>query len=212
MVDVRNLVTAYLSVPTQLLLQCLPPLSNFSSVVVSVVLWLVWGWHQEREGGGHFSAQLPVFPGSNPGLGGDGTPDHAGGRGPGGDVLFKPDVIRGVSLFLALRGVSSAPTRGWAARKRDPASVGAHIDIGARHTRYFSTLLTLNVSFDTALIVFTRCHTLYSTIIHIDHLIGLLLSELDRQTDRQTYIGQFCISIHDWCPSYSVCALAFLSP
>lgn len=75
----------------------------------SSVLWLLGGRDQARDGGGHLAAQLPVFPGSDPGLCGDGASDLSGGWGPGSDVLFKPDVIRGLPVLLSLRGVPAAP-------------------------------------------------------------------------------------------------------
>lgn len=79
------------------------------SLSVFVVLWLVRGRDQERDGGGHLSAQLPVFPGSDHSVRVDGTSDLTGRRGPGSDVLFQRDVIRGLSVLLPLRGVPSAP-------------------------------------------------------------------------------------------------------
>lgn len=75
----------------------------------SSVLWLLGGRDQARDGGGHLAAQLPVFPGSDSGLCGDGASDLSGGWGPGSDVLFKPDVIRGLPVLLSLRGVPAAP-------------------------------------------------------------------------------------------------------
>ncbi|XP_042263087.1 proton-associated sugar transporter A isoform X4 [Thunnus thynnus] len=80
----------------------------FSAAFYSV-LWLIRGRDQTRHGGGHLSAQLPVLPGSDPGFCGDGTSDLTGGWGPGSDVLCKPDVIRGLSVLLSLRGVPAAP-------------------------------------------------------------------------------------------------------
>jgi len=77
--------------------------------ICSSVLWLVRGRDQTRDGGGHLSAELPVFPGTDPGLCGDGTSDLTGGWGPGSDVLCKPDVIRGLPVLLSLRGLPPAP-------------------------------------------------------------------------------------------------------
>lgn len=102
------------------------PLSQTQPLCLSV-LRLIRRRDQTRDGGGHFSAQLPVLPGSDPGLCGNGTSDLTGGRGSGSDVLCKPDVIRGLPVLLSLRGVPAAPPWGWAPRKRDPATVGAHL-------------------------------------------------------------------------------------
>lgn len=102
-------------------------ISNFFFFFFFSVLWLVRGGNQTRDGGGHLSAQLSVLPGPDPGFCGDGTSDHTGGRGSGSDVFCKPDVIRGLPVLISLRGVPSAPPWGWAPRKRDPATLGAHL-------------------------------------------------------------------------------------
>ncbi|XP_064161038.1 proton-associated sugar transporter A isoform X4 [Anguilla rostrata] len=80
----------------------------FSAAFYSV-LWLLGGRDQEGDGCGHLSAQLPVLPGSDPGLRGDGTPHLAGGGGAGRDVLCERDVICGLPVLFAVRGVSAAP-------------------------------------------------------------------------------------------------------
>ncbi|XP_069002011.1 proton-associated sugar transporter A-like [Embiotoca jacksoni] len=76
---------------------------------LAIVLWLIGGRDQTRDGGGHLSPKLPVFSGSDPGLCGDGTSDLTGGWGPGSDTLCKPDVIRGLPVLLSLCGVPAAP-------------------------------------------------------------------------------------------------------
>lgn len=144
------------------------PLSQTQLLCLSV-LRLIRRRDQTRDGGGHFSAQLPVLPGSDPGLCGNGTSDLTGGRGSGSDVLCKPDVIRGLPVLLSLRGVPAAPPWGWAPRKRDPATVGAHLAKASLFTQPH-----------------TRTHMLKLTaleLLHVSHWWALLLSE--SQTDRQ---------------------------
>lgn len=90
---------------------CSAALSNHMTRLFtsSPVLRLLGGRDQARDGGGHLPAQLPVLLGSDPGLCGDGAFDLSGGWGPGSDVLFKPDVIRGLPVLLPLRGLPAAP-------------------------------------------------------------------------------------------------------
>lgn len=77
-----------------------------------VVLRLHRGRHQEGHGRGHLSSQLPVLPGPDPGLCGDGTSDLAGGWGSGCDVLFEPHVFCGLPVLLAVCGVPAATSGG----------------------------------------------------------------------------------------------------
>lgn len=77
--------------------------------ICSPVLRLLGGRDQTRDGGGHLPAQLPVLPGSDPGLCSNGSSDITGGWGPGSDVLLQPDVIRGLPVLISLCGVPAAP-------------------------------------------------------------------------------------------------------
>lgn len=150
----------------------------------SPVLRLLGGRDQARDGGGHLPAQLPVLPGSDPGLCGHGASDLSGGWGPGSDVLFKPDVIRGLPVLLPLRGLPAAPPWGWATRKRDPAAIGAHLgkrsnsskkyplsddltSLSHTHTHPQMSHSVLSVLTYTAPTGLASYRTLYSTVPHL---------------------------------------------
>lgn len=77
-----------------------------------VVLRLHRGRHQEGHGDGHLSSQLPVLPGPDPGLCGDGTSNLTGGRGSGRDVFCESHVICGLPVLLAVCGVPAATSGG----------------------------------------------------------------------------------------------------
>ncbi|XP_058648493.1 proton-associated sugar transporter A [Onychostoma macrolepis] len=132
--------------------RCSVKLRDVSPLVMTVteVLRLIRGRDQAWYGGGHLPAQLSVLPGTDPGFGGDGPSDIAGGWGPGRDVLCESDVICGVPVLLTVCGVPSATTEGEPPRfcgsSEDGTRRGMGVDISLLSCQYFLAQILVSVA------------------------------------------------------------------